>query len=183
MKIYILLTLLFSISCYNRDAAVNYARQYALGLNHRCGSYIKCTPWSYWGGEHCGYPSQGGDCANFVSQCLIAGGHPYLNTGGNCRGYPCGKEEIGAQKLANCLMGKGWSQSCGRLQGPPGNIQKGDVLVYFKGGCNAGGAHAVIVTQGGSNAKISCHSSMKKDVSYTYMGSSMPYYMWLHYNG
>jgi hypothetical protein len=34
---------------------------------------------------------------------------------------------------------------------------------------------------GGSNPKITCHSSKQKDVSYTYM-TSKPYYQWLHKN-
>ena len=42
--------------------------------NHKCsGKYTDCNPYSYFGGEHCSYGSHGGDCANFVSQCLISG--------------------------------------------------------------------------------------------------------------
>lgn len=75
-----------------------------LAANHSCSSsYTACTPWSYWGGESCGYQAHGGDCANFVSQSLIQAGHPYLNQGYPCRGYPCGKEEVGATNLGNCL--------------------------------------------------------------------------------
>ena len=57
--------------------------------------------------------------------------------------------------------------------------KKGDVLVYHEGGCS-GSAHAVLVTVGGSNAKITCHSSIQVDAAYTYM-TSKPYYQWLHY--
>ena len=86
---------------YDRAAAVAYARQYALKPNHRCGAdYTACTPWSYWGNEACDYSGNGGDCANFVSQSILAGGHSPLNSGYPCRGYPCGKEEIGARHLA-----------------------------------------------------------------------------------
>ena len=64
---------------------------------------------------------------------------------------------------------------------PPENIKEGDVLIYHAGSCDSSKAHAVFVTEGGSNPKIACHSSIKLDVSYTYMGESMPYYQWLHY--
>ena len=152
-----------------------------LVFSHQCGDFSACTPYSYWGSEHCGYPSQGGDCANFVSQCVLAGGHPPLNTGDPCRGYPCGVEEIGAQKLSNCLQSFGWTASCGYMMGPPPEIEAGDVLVCFNGDGCTGGAHAVFVTsRNGDDATISCHSNEREDVSYTYMGESMPYYMWLH---
>lgn len=43
---------------YNRDLAVNYARKYALDYNPK---------YFHFGGI-------GGDCTNFISQCLLAGG-------------------------------------------------------------------------------------------------------------
>lgn len=101
---------------YDRQAAYNYASQWWSSCNHTCGNYQSCTPWSYWGDECCGYPLHGGDCANFVSQGLIGGSHPYLNsTSPNppCRGYPCGKEEIGAKNLGDCLVSQGWKRTCG----------------------------------------------------------------------
>jgi len=130
-------------SSYDREAAYNYAMQWWNSCNHDCtsGDYKSCTPWSYLGSECCGYTSHGGDCANFVSQCLIAGGHPYLK-GGDCkypdgtlccRGYPCGKEEIGAKRLGDCLVSKGWKRTCGYHASPPSNIMVGDVLIYHKG--------------------------------------------------
>ena len=67
--------------------------------------------------------------------------------------------------------------------GPPGNIQAGDVLVYHSGSCDSYDAHAVVVVEGGSDAKIACHSNDQYGVSYTYMGTSKGYYQWLHYPG
>ena len=135
--------------------------------------------------EHCGYPGDGGDCANFVSQCLVkGGGHPNLSGGRDiCRGYPCGFEEPGAKKLADCLVSRGWTSKCGKLMKPPDYIKEGDVLVYHSGSCDNFSAHAVLVTKGGSNALITCHSNEKLDVSYTYMSNSKPYYQWIHFNG
>ncbi len=120
-----------SSSSYDRQAAYNYAMQWWNSCNHVCGDYKSCTPWSYWGWECCGYSSHGGDCANFVSQCLIAGGHPYLNTGDPCRGYPCGKEEISAKRLGDCLVSKGWKRTCGYHAPPPSDIDVGDVLILY----------------------------------------------------
>ena len=48
---------------YNRINAVNYARMWALKLNPKWGNY-----------EAKGY---GGDCTNFTSQCIYAGGIPF----------------------------------------------------------------------------------------------------------
>ena len=178
----ILSLLIIAISCYNRAAAVNYAYQYVFGANHKCGSGAwSCTPYGYFGGERCGYASQGGDCANFVSQCLIAGGHSKL-AAGVCRNI-CGAE-IGALKLSTCLASNyGWTATCGRLLKPPSNIQPGDVLVYFGSAGCTGSAHATLVTQvGGGTAKVTCHSNSKKDVDYTYLAGSKPYYKWLHKN-
>lgn len=50
---------------YNISRAVNYALKYALEINPRFGNYEK------WGG----------DCTNYVSQCLYAGDIPFDNEG------------------------------------------------------------------------------------------------------
>ena len=168
-------------AAYNPSGAVSYAKQYWNSANHKCGTYTSCTPYSYWGNERCGYASHGGDCANFVSQCLIAGGHKALNQGGSCRGYPCGKEEIGAKNLGDCLANThGWKRTCGLNQKPPSNIRAGDVLIYHSGSCSSYTAHATLVVAGGSVPQIACHSTSHYGIAYTYMGSSMPYLEWLH---
>jgi len=48
----------FSIKPYNREAAIAYARKWALARNPKYGDFSDL----------------GGDCSNFISQCLIAGG-------------------------------------------------------------------------------------------------------------
>ena len=183
MKVLLIISFLISTFAYDRNGAVRYASNYARTPNHTCGNYQKCTPCSYWGGEACGYASQGGDCANFVSQCLVlGGGHEKLKGGHPCRGYPCGFEEIGAKNLGDCLQKKGWTSTCGYHQEPPSNIQIGDVLIYHSGGCSSSSAHATLVTQAGSQPKITCHSSIQVNTPYTYMANSKPYYQWLHKN-
>ena len=182
-KIILCFALIALALAYDRSGAVSYANKYVRNINHRCGTPLSCTPCAYFGNEHCGYAGEGGDCANFVSQCLVkGGGHPSLSGRTDyCRGYPCGFEEPGAQKLSQCLQYKGWRSTCGRLMAPPSNIKAGDVLIYHRTSCTDFSAHAVIVTQGESSAKISCHSSTQVNVPYTYM-TDKPYYEWLHYN-
>ena len=52
---------------YNREAARNYARKWALGRNP---AYMDYELW-------------GGDCTNFISQCLRSGGIPFDYSGNN----------------------------------------------------------------------------------------------------
>ena len=157
-KLILLFSLIISISSYNRQKAVDYAEKWWNKANHDCKSdHDACTPYSYWGSESCGFKSHGGDCANFVSQCLLAGGHPKL-TKGECRRYPCGVEEVGATKLAHCLKDSyGWKSTCGHREAPPKNIKKGDVIVYFEGSKCTGNSHAAIVVSGGKSPTIACH--------------------------
>ncbi|MCS7227986.1 MAG: amidase domain-containing protein, partial [Endomicrobia bacterium] len=179
-------TLIFS--AYNIDTAYSYAQNWWYRCNHNCCGYSSCCPWSYWGSECCGYSSHGGDCANFVSQILVSGGHPYLNTGGfPCRGYPCGKEEIGANNLKNCLrdkFGNLWTvTNYGYRAAPAASIQKGDFLCY----CNSSyvGNHAVwVMYRSGSDCRITCHSSEQWNKPYTYLtDADHAYYYWIHYKG
>ena len=182
--VYTLIICLFlknASAAYSRSKAVAYAKDHVNNINHQCGNYLNCSPASYWGNEHCGYQSQGGDCANFVSQCIVLGGGHDKLKGGNCRGYPCGWEEVGAKRLGDCLQDKGWTSTCGYLKEPPSNIKEGDVLIYHEGSCDGWDAHAVFVIKGGQIPRIACHSNERYDVSYKYMGNSMPYYQWIHY--
>ena len=92
--------LILCYSIYLRDDAVQYAKDYYNTIQHKCGNnandFNKCTPFAYFGNEFCDYEHHDGDCANFVSQCLVFGGaHENLTGTANCRGEPCGFEEIG----------------------------------------------------------------------------------------
>lgn len=184
MKAFILLFFItiLSIHCYDRGAVVAYAQAHWNRVNHQCGNYLSCSPYSYFGNEACGYASQGGDCANFVSQSLIAGGHPFLKGHKEwCRGYPCGKEEVGATRLGNCLSQVfGWKRTCGFQQPPPSNIRPGDVLIYHADSCSSYSAHAtVVVSANGNDVRISCHSNNQHNIHYTYMAKTKGYYEWL----
>ena len=54
----LLLCIVIIIHAYDRDATYNYAYRY----------------WDTYNRNYHNYNGEGGDCANFVSQCLIAGG-------------------------------------------------------------------------------------------------------------
>lgn len=174
---------------YDRAAALSYAKVWWNSTNHDCStSYTSCSPWSYWGEESCDEASHGGDCANFVSQCLLAGGHVPL-TQSPCRGYPCGKEEVGAANLGSCLMQNyGWASACGAQMPPPASIVPGDVLVVRGSSCSDSEAHATMVSAVdyggvGGDVRITCHSADSANKSYTAYASEFGYNQWLHFEG
>lgn len=151
------------------------------GANHDCSTpHDACSPWSYWGEEACNQASQGGDCANFVSQCLLAGGHAPL-VKDPCRGYPCGREEVGAERLGACLAANyGWKSTCGAHVAPPASIRPGDVLLFHGASCTDTEAHATIVTYVNLPfVGVSAHSSDRYNLSYAAYASEFGFYDWL----
>lgn len=179
MKLFIFIFLLCAISCaYDRTAVYNYAYKYWSTPNHDCNSgYLECTPYIYLGGESCNYGTHGGDSANFVSQCILAGGHDKFNKG-VCKGEYCGAE-VDPKTLAVCLHDEfGWTSTCGYNELPPEDIDVGDVLIYHKGSCNSYDARAVIIVSK-TGPTIACHSSNQWNKLYTYYGSG--YLEWLHH--
>ena len=90
MKTIILILLLGISLSYDAGAALNYAKR------HCCKScYNK---------NYNNYRNVGGDCANFVSQCLTAWGLSFSGCGGRDN-----KGMIpGVSNLMNCLGAKGW---------------------------------------------------------------------------
>ena len=186
MKILIIISILIFTNSitYDRYVALEYAKTYWNDLNHNCASpFFSCTPYSYWGGEKCGYGSKGGDSANFVSQCLLAGGHPHLNKG-ECRGYPCGKEEIDVSRLGSCLVNSyNWKSECGYKKEPPEDLQVGDILIYHSGSCDSKDSQAAFVvdvekTENGMKVYIASHSKNQYDL---YTKSDKEYYEWVTY--
>ena len=90
MKI-ILILLLFGFNlCYNAGAAVQYARDYCQHYNTKYQDYV----------------GRGGDCANFVSQCMIAGGLSFSDCNPRRNGILSG-----TYALRDCLVKKGWKYS------------------------------------------------------------------------
>ena len=56
---------------YHRQTAANYAMRWALSRNPKFPNYSFAAP----------NPGGGGDCTNFISQCLLAGGWPMVEGG------------------------------------------------------------------------------------------------------
>eukprot|EP00823_Brevimastigomonas_motovehiculus_P008127 TRINITY_DN73_c0_g1_i1.p1 TRINITY_DN73_c0_g1~~TRINITY_DN73_c0_g1_i1.p1 ORF type:complete len:220 (-),score=43.20 TRINITY_DN73_c0_g1_i1:290-883(-) len=182
MKFALSVLVVFALACicqaYDRKAAVDYAAQWYSNCNHDCSSdYDDCTPYQYWDDEECGYESQGGDCADFVSQCLVESGHPFLAGSDSCRGF-CGKVEVGAKRLGDCLGDFGWHRQCGYMMPPPSDVEIGDVLIMHSSSCDSYDAHATIVTTADDNVLIACHSPESYDIPYDSFPSK-PYFEWI----
>ena len=92
------------------------------------------------------YSNGGGDCANFVSQCLIAGGFSTIGCEGN---YGKGNTILYVLDLENCLIQKGWKSSSSI---PSNGMPAGGVITFNSG------QHATLCVQGGLNPLIAGHT-------------------------
>ena len=114
---------------YDPSKGITYAKKY-------CKNYNK---------NYINYRNQGGDCANFVSQCLIAGGENLSGCGGTDK------------NLEACLSSKGWSHS----KGINGSFKAG--FPFF-----SPGTHAMIATSvSGSSLKFCAHTNDRCESSLT----------------
>ncbi len=155
---------------YDRNAAVSYA-------------------WTWCGGArnpaYCDYSGVGGDCANFVSQCLIAGGI-YLG------GWGCGGTQPSAGYLSDNLRTLGWDSTYGCFVAPPANTRPGDVIIFYGdcenyvpgsgSNCNMGHAVFVLTDDWSSGAWIGAasHTGDYCNAPYWYW-DYMGCVEWLHY--
>ena len=131
---------------YNADAAIKYAREY-------------CKRYNY---KYYNYRNQGGDCANFVSQCLIAGGESLSG----CTGLDKRGAIPGVTNLENCLISKGWSFSVGIN----GHFKQGFPFFYH-------GEHAMIATAvNGHYLKYCGHTNDRCDENLEASNSYYYYY-------
>ena len=134
MKALIFLFLVGFSLTYNPSAAVSYARRYCKNYN---GKYIK-------------YP--GADCANFVSQCMKAGGMSF----NDCKSVGWVNENgcmpnVGG--LKSCLKKKKWKEYSKR----PNCFKAGYPFFY-------GNSHAVIASfVNGNNIKYCGHTNDRCD--------------------
>ena len=125
------LSLLQNIFTYNAAAAVKYARNW---WNKRNPNYHD-------------YSNEGGDCANFVSQCLLAGGF----SPSGCAGvWGVGGTLPNVVSLENCLKQKGWNHS---TRVPSGGLPAGAVIAFNNG------QHAVLCVKGGNNPLVAGHTN------------------------
>ena len=110
-KLVLFLICFIGVFSYSAKKAVAYANKY-------CDKRNK---------EYHDYSNEGGDCANFVSQCLIAGG---LNLD-ECVHDKHGSV-INVGKLESCLKNKGWHHK--ESSSIPDGFKAGGVITINNGG-------------------------------------------------
>ena len=141
---------------YDPQAAVNYAHQYALNYN---------PAYSSWKGR-------GGDCANFASQCLTAGG---LSQDGTWQPYT--GAWLGANNLRLYLIARG--DCTGYSTVSVNNITIGD-LVWSRGEDGTGYGHVMVVTAVSNiGINICGHTNDRNDAYYSVssMAGSLVYHV------
>ena len=139
---------------YNRVNMVNYAKKYALSRNKNYGDLS----------------NMGGDCANFVSQIIKAGGAPFDTTGSYRWYYYSLKNSVsswrGANELYKYLLGNDYIGPQGKLASSSDDIQYNMRLgdpVFIDFNHNGIVNHAVSITSyqiGAQNqTKVSAHTT------------------------
>lgn len=124
-----------AVNSYNPQAAVEYSDKYAISYN---SSYSN-------------YNSIGGDCANFVSQCLYAGGLK-MTDGWYWKSY---EERSGSWSYCPSQV-EYMSKNCGTLVENPSDSQvlKGNPVYYYSASKNRYSHAAICVGVNSSNVPI-----------------------------
>ena len=144
MKYILILLFIGLIASYNPDAAVSYAKKY-------CRNYNSAYP---------NYKGRGGDCANFVSQCLKKGGFDFKG----CANLNEAGLNIGVTSLRNCLLKKGWKEHSKK----PSNFRSGYPMAKLDY------SHAIIASSvSGNTIKFCAHTTDYCDKT---LGYSVYYY-------
>ena len=132
-----------NIKPYDRTAAVAYAEKWA---NARNPAYAD-------------FSNMGGDCTNFISQCLVAGGMP-MNISNPFGWYYQSHSRrsasfTGVQFLYSFLTGNKrrgpFARECNVAEAEPGDI----IQLSFDG---TSFSHSLLVVQGGADPLVSTHS-------------------------
>ena len=114
------------LELYDRDAAVAYARQYALSYNPQYANYKSSTG-----------AAGRGDCMNFVSQCLHAGGMPIKQQGFLWYGAKSGSSASwkGVDSfLAYIRQSFGSPRLLFECYATPENLKRGDIVFSVASG-------------------------------------------------
>lgn len=130
---------------YNRDAAVEYARAWAYKRNPRYMDFAK----------------MGGDCTNFISQCLVAGGMQmnYSNPMGwyyrsaNSRSAAFS----GVEYLYNYLTGKSGGRAPVAREIPIEQAEVGDIIQLSHDGVKF--AHSLLVVSVDGGIRVAAHDN------------------------
>lgn len=122
---------------YNRIAARDYAYKY----------------WSSYNPAYTSYKGNGGDCANFVSQCLHAGGIPTDTTW-----KADSVSWIRASAVPSYMMNKGYATKTSYTNSTAGSF------AYT----SSGAGHAVLVTiNDGAKIAYTAHTTDRKDAAFS----------------
>lgn len=122
---------------YNRIAARDYAYKY----------------WSSYNPAYTSYKGNGGDCANFVSQCIHAGGIPTDATW-----KADSVSWIRASAVPSYMMNKGYATKTSYTNATAGNF------AYT----SSGAGHAVLVTiNDGAKIAYTAHTTDRKDAAFS----------------
>lgn len=122
---------------YNRIAARDYAYKY----------------WSSYNPAYTSYKGNGGDCANFVSQCLHAGGIPTDTTW-----KADSVSWIRASAVPSYMMNKGYATKTSYTNATAGSF------AYT----SSGAGHAVLVTiNDGAKITYTAHTTDRKDAAFS----------------
>ena len=132
---------------YNSTNAVNYAKKY----------------WNNYNPNYRNFNSVGGDCANFVSQCLKAGG---LKTDGTWNCYSLAW--VNCQAQLNYLKSQGYKATD---WAKASDLQVGDVVYYYNGSTIC---HTAICTKvANGQAYVTAHNKNHVDYEWTLGGSNI----------
>lgn len=164
-------TVVETSSTYSTADATDYALEYAL------------TPNS----AYADYSLMGGDCTNFISQCLYAGGksmHYGTAYDGNCWFYTTSTNRTstwtGASQFRNYVLGQ-YSQ-LNMSQSDWSSVWHGDIIQILESGV---AKHSLIITgvayssYGRSDLLVCAHSQNRKHVSLSqyYSGDKVYYHV------
>jgi len=149
------------VEAYDRDAAVTYADCWTVDDPN---STLNNSDYPY-------YP--GNDCANYVSQCLIAGGHDLsAGTDGHGTGVTSGCIPNCDNLHKHLVNYQHVEYSKGSTSDPlPENLQAGDVIIF--GDSDDEWKHAAIVVGGsGNNVTLDAHTNHRKHRPFSFFASS-----------
>ncbi len=154
---------------YNVNKAVTYAQKYTDNSGKMSGTYNSSEYNIY------KYPNPkaylGYDCANFVSQCLYAGGMKETNSwrrvtrGQDYKKVTGGTTWVSATELYKYLKKQGYSYET--VKSDLSNIHKGDI-VFMDFDNNGTADHSTICTgKSGKTPYYCAHSSWRKNYNYS----------------
>lgn len=178
--------LFLSSSKYSPEIAVAYSEKYWNNPNHDCNSEnIACTPYAYYGTEHCNYPDQGylsNNGANFISQCLLEGGQKPLYQVGSmfCGKFHCGTIDV-IPRLSMCLTtAYKWKRITS--QEPPKELKIGDLVAFHKNYPSDWLAKIGIIVEVSPKVKVNMNSPEAYHLDYDKV-EGYKIYEWLLYPG